>query len=65
MRAVRSEVCPDWMNMSSILKVKEPVVPPLLNVNTVPPTGWLNVTANPPLFVVDMLPVMLAVKDEA
>jgi hypothetical protein len=40
-------------------------VPPLLNVNTVPPTGWAKVMAKPPLFSVEMLPVMLAVKEVA
>jgi len=54
---------PDWMNMSSTLKVNVPDVPPLLNVKVVPLTGWVKVTANPPLFSVEMLPAMLAVKD--
>jgi len=54
---------PHWMNMSSTLKVNVPDVPPLLKREGCTAYGLGEVTANPPLFSVEMLPAMLAVKD--
>src|SRR5215213_676490 len=60
--AVRLAVWPDCTNRLANVNVKEPVVVPSLNVNTVPPAGWLKVMKTPPSFGAGAtLPVTVAV----